>query len=76
MDEMTARVKKWGSSLGLVIPAPLARRNGLSAGDSVRVRLEPLRIRVQDLTGFLKEELKGLDLDALDRELASDWDDD
>ena len=76
MDEITARVKRWGSSLGLVIPADVVKRNGIAPGDAVLVRIEPVTLRMKDITGFLADELKDLDWAAAERELATGWDND
>lgn len=73
MDETTARVKKWGNSLGVVIPAGIARRQELAPGDAVRIRIEPVRLRVKDIAGILREELKDLDWKQVDRDLATGW---
>jgi len=76
VDEITARIKKWGSSLGVIIPADVARRNGLAPGDPVRLRLEPAGLRMEDIAGMFQEELSDLDWDAAEKELASGWDND
>jgi len=44
------RLKKWGNSLGVVIPKETAERNGLRVGEEVEIRLT----RLGDIT-----ELKG-----------------
>jgi len=45
-----ARLKKWGNSLGVVIPKEAADKNGLRVGEEVEIRLTKL----SDIT-----ELKG-----------------
>lgn len=37
---MRTRVKKWGNSLGLIIPADLASKEGLREGDEVEYQLK------------------------------------
>ena len=37
-----ARLKKWGNSLGVVIPKEAAERNGLHVGEEVEIRLTKL----------------------------------
>ncbi len=37
---MRARVKKWGNSLGLIIPADLVSKEGLKEGDEVEYQLK------------------------------------
>ncbi len=76
VDEITVRVKKWGSSLGLVIPVEVARRQELEPGDAVRIQIERKTLRVKDVFGMLREELKDVDWDEVDRELATGWDND
>jgi antitoxin component of MazEF toxin-antitoxin module len=75
VDEVTARVKKWGSSLGVVIPAPVARRQRLRPGDKVRIKIEAEVLRVCDITGMLAPYLKNFDLKAALKELETGWED-
>lgn len=37
---MRARVKKWGNSLGLIIPSEVANNAGLKEGDEVEFQLK------------------------------------
>ncbi len=37
---MRTRVKKWGNSLGLIVPADLARKEGIKEGDEVEYQLK------------------------------------
>jgi antitoxin component of MazEF toxin-antitoxin module len=43
-----ARLKKWGNSLGVVIPKEAAERNGLHVGEEVEIRL----IKLSDITNL------------------------
>lgn len=45
-----ARLKKWGNSLGVVIPKETAERNGLHEGEEVEIRLTKLS-DIADLKG-------------------------
>jgi antitoxin component of MazEF toxin-antitoxin module len=45
-----ARLKKWGNSLGVVIPKEAAERNGLRVGEEVEIRLTKLS-DITDLKG-------------------------
>jgi antitoxin component of MazEF toxin-antitoxin module len=63
-----ARLKKWGNSLGVVIPKEAAERNGLREGEEVEIRLTKL----SDIT-----ELRGkypvADLQAAKDEMRKGW---
>jgi hypothetical protein len=37
---MRAKVKKWGNSLGLIIPADVASKEGIKEGDEVEYQLK------------------------------------
>jgi antitoxin component of MazEF toxin-antitoxin module len=62
-----ARLKKWGNSLGVVIPKEAADKNGLRAGQEVEIRLTKLsditRLRgkfpIEDLQEAKEEMRKG-----------------
>ena len=63
-----ARLKKWGNSLGVVIPKEAAERNGLRVGEEVEIRVT----KVSDIT-----ELRGKypieDLQAAKEEMRKGW---
>jgi antitoxin component of MazEF toxin-antitoxin module len=63
-----ARIKKWGNSLGIVIPKEAAEKNGLRVGEEVEIRLTKL----SDIT-----ELRGKypigDLQAAKEEMRKGW---
>jgi antitoxin component of MazEF toxin-antitoxin module len=63
-----ARLKKWGNSLGVVIPKEAAERNGLRAGEEVEIMVT----KVSDFT-----ELRGKypikDLQAAKEEMMKAW---
>ena len=63
-----ARLKRWGNSLGVVIPKEAAERNGLRVGEEVEIRLT----RLNDIT-----ELRGKypveDLQAAKEEMRKGW---
>lgn len=46
---MKTRIKKWGNSSAVRIPAPMLRRVHLSIDESVDVRAEPGRIVIEPL---------------------------
>jgi len=59
-----ARLKKWGNSLGLVIPKEAAEKDGLRAGEQVEVRV----IRISDITR-LRGKYPVVDLQAAKEEM-------
>jgi antitoxin component of MazEF toxin-antitoxin module len=63
-----ARLKKWGNSLGVVIPKEAAERNGLRVGEEVEIRVT----KVSDIT-----ELRGKypieDIQAAKEEMRKGW---
>jgi antitoxin component of MazEF toxin-antitoxin module len=63
-----ARLKKWGNSLGVVIPKEAAERNGLHVGEEVEIQVT----KVSDIT-----ELRGKypieDLQAAKEEMRKGW---
>jgi antitoxin component of MazEF toxin-antitoxin module len=63
-----ARLKKWGNSLGVVIPKEAAERNGLHVGEEVEVRLTKL----SDITN-LRGKYPIDDLQAAKEEMRKGW---
>ena len=63
-----SRLKKWGNSLGVVIPKEAAERGGLHVGEEVEIRVT----KVRDLT-----ELRGkypiADIQAAKEEMRNAW---
>ena len=63
-----ARLKKWGNSLGVIIPKEVAERNGLRVGEEVEIQVT----KVSDIT-----ELRGkypiADLQAAKEEMRKGW---
>ncbi|MHB8604032.1 MAG: AbrB/MazE/SpoVT family DNA-binding domain-containing protein [Thermoplasmatota archaeon] len=43
MSDVEVEVKKWGNSLGVVIPADVGTAEGLAPGDRVWIRITKLR---------------------------------
>lgn len=58
MVEVTARVRKWGSSLATVIPPDALRAEGIQEGDEVVITVRRA-LRPEDVFGMLR----GTDLD-------------
>jgi antitoxin component of MazEF toxin-antitoxin module len=63
-----ARLKKWGNSLGIIIPKEAAERNGLRVGEEVEIRVT----KISDIT-----ELRGkypiADLQVAKEEMRKGW---
>jgi len=57
--ETTTKVREWGSSIGLVIPKEIVRRESLESGDEVVIEIKKAKT-LKDLFGSLK----GLKIDA------------
>lgn len=55
MAEILAEVRKWGNSLGFVIPAEVARSEGLKPHDTAIVRIQKLRRPLPGSFGMLKD---------------------
>ncbi|MEK6852301.1 MAG: AbrB/MazE/SpoVT family DNA-binding domain-containing protein [Nanoarchaeota archaeon] len=55
MIELEAKTKKWGNSLGIIIPKEFAKSEGLKEEEEVRVIIQKKRaVRVKDIFGKLK----------------------
>lgn len=65
---MRAKVKKWGNSLGLIIPADLATKQGLKEGDEVEYQLRKCD-EVKELFGKYPMD----DIQKIKDELRREW---
>lgn len=56
MIEMETKTKRWGNSLGVIIPRKLAEEAGLSEEEKVRVVIQKQKgvVKVKDIFGKLK----------------------
>lgn len=68
---MRAKVKKWGNSLGLIIPADLAAKQGLKEGDEVEYQLK----KCDDVKELFGKYPMG-DIQKIKNELRKEWADD
>jgi antitoxin component of MazEF toxin-antitoxin module len=66
------KAKKWGNSIGLVIPADVVRKERIRPGDMVEVVLRRRVPRLEELGGTLKLRHN---LKDLLREMEEGWDD-
>ncbi len=59
---MLATVKKWGNSIGLVVPADVVRREGIRPGDAVEIEVRKRIPSLEELAGTvqLKHNLRNL----------------
>lgn len=56
MIEYETKLKKWGNSVGIVIPKEQVKRENLRERQTVRVIVNPVKsIKVKDIFGKLKE---------------------
>lgn len=69
---MLATAKKWGNSIGFVVPADVVRREGIRPGDAVEIDVRKRIPALEELAGTVK--LKH-DLRDLLREMERGWDD-
>lgn len=67
-----AKAKKWGNSIGLVIPADVVKKERIQPGDAVELVVRRRIPRLEELGGTVKLRHK---LDNLLREMEEGWDD-
>ena len=67
MEQIKAKVKKWGNSFGIVLPMNLINSEKIKEGNEVNIFVEfPKKTRVKDVFGILKGKLKKDTQEALD----------
>jgi antitoxin component of MazEF toxin-antitoxin module len=66
------RAKKWGNSLGLIVPAEIARRQNIRDGDYLEVEIRRRIPRPDELSGTWTFRRS---LSDLMREMKEGWDD-
>ena len=69
---MLAKAKKWGNSIGLIVPADVVRMEGIRPGDVVDVQIRKRIPSLEELSGTVK--LRHTLRDLL-REMEEGWDD-
>ncbi|HEY5538716.1 MAG TPA: AbrB/MazE/SpoVT family DNA-binding domain-containing protein [Thermoplasmata archaeon] len=69
---MLAKAKKWGNSIGLIVPADVVRMEGIRPGDVVDVQIRKRIPSLEELSGTVK--LRHNLRDLL-REMEEGWDD-
>lgn len=69
---MLAKAKKWGNSIGLVIPAEVVKKERIRSGDTIELVVRRRVPRLEELGGTLKLRHN---LEDLLREMEEGWDD-
>lgn len=69
---MLTKAKKWGNSIGLVIPADVVQKERIRPGDTVEVVVRRKVPRLEELGGTVKLRHN---LEDLLREMEEGWDD-
>ncbi|MBI3412658.1 MAG: AbrB/MazE/SpoVT family DNA-binding domain-containing protein [Candidatus Aenigmarchaeota archaeon] len=70
MAETQSTVKKWGSSLGVIIPSGLARQERIQEGDEVIIEIKKKKT-IRELFGSMKN-LK-IDSQRMKDEIRKEW---
>ena len=56
MEQITTKVKKWGNSIGIIIPREIAKKEKLREESEVIITIQSKRyIKVGDIFGILKK---------------------
>ncbi len=69
---MLTKAKKWGNSIGLVIPSNLVKKERIRPGDTVEIVVRRRLPRLEELGGTVKLRHN---LEELLREMEEGWDD-
>ena len=69
---MLAKAKKWGNSIGLVIPAEVVKKEGIHPGDAVEIVFRKRLPALEELAGTVKLRHS---LPVLLRAMEEGWDD-
>lgn len=73
MLETEVTIKKWGSSLGVLLPKKEAQKEGLKEGQRIRIRVLPKESPLKKMFGTLKfKKTTDQIMRELDRELDHD----
>lgn len=70
MSETEARTRKWGSSLGVVIPSEIVRKERLREGDEIVLEIRK-KNTIREVFGSLKR--KKLDSQKIKNDLRKEW---
>ncbi|MBI5797770.1 AbrB/MazE/SpoVT family DNA-binding domain-containing protein [Candidatus Woesearchaeota archaeon] len=54
MEEALVKTKKWGNSLGVVLPADVVKAEHLKPGEEIRIRVERKHNVLKEMFGAVK----------------------
>jgi len=58
MENINTKVKRWGNSFGIILPADIVKQNKIKEGTNIEVRLTTKnKTKVRDIFGILKGKL-------------------
>jgi len=58
METINTKVKKWGNSFGIILPADIVRNNEIREGTDIEVRINTKnKTKARDIFGILKGKL-------------------
>ncbi|MDD5192417.1 MAG: AbrB/MazE/SpoVT family DNA-binding domain-containing protein [Candidatus Nanoarchaeia archaeon] len=73
METINTKVKKWGNSFGIILPAEIVKHNKIKEGSNIEVRITAKnKTRAGDIFGILKGKL-ARDTDDLLKEVDRDF---
>jgi len=73
MENVNVKVKKWGNSFGIILPANIVKQNKIREGTNIEVRLiTKNKTKAKDIFGILKGKLTR-DTDDLLKEVDRDF---
>lgn len=59
MERIVTRVRKWGNSMGIVLPKRVVDVEKLDEGTEITITIEPMhKTKVKDIFGILKNKIK------------------
>ena len=62
MEQIETKLKKWGNSLGVVLPRKVIQKENLREGNELVVTIELSdKTKVKDIFGILRDRLKNVD---------------
>lgn len=58
MENINTKVKRWGNSFGIILPADIVRQNKIKEGTDIEVRITTKnKTKAKDIFGILKGKL-------------------
>jgi antitoxin component of MazEF toxin-antitoxin module len=68
--EISCKTKKWGSSMGIIIPKEIVEKERIHVGESIVVQITP-RLKCKDLFGVLPKWKRSTE--EIKKELKEGW---